>query len=297
MKEFEQKDKSNISNINKDKNISIKNDSTISHTESTNNKSPFKLIRIRKRKSTRVRAYCSKCFQCFSNGPHSKICLGHIEKECALIPCQKNNSSDRKCIRKFPNIQSANRHTHCLSNEDIKLWDESLEIQKCLGSKREPENKLVIDNLFHNDCNNNNSVNLFNSNSKFFCNFNEDNSNYFNFNSSNVSGLINEIDQLHFDDKENKSILIQNNEDNINTFNKCESIDEFFEKVQKETNIPNSTKKKLVKAMKMKGIFNVNILKLFYQKYKNWDFLVQNFKGVSSQIEGVAICIEFLLKV
>ena len=74
------------------------------------------------------------------------------------------------------------------------------------------------------------------------------------------------------------------------------SIEEFFEKVQKETNIPNNIKKKLINAFKKKGILNVKILILFYKKYKNWDFLIQKFKKVTSQIEGVALCIEFLLK-
>ena len=46
-----------------------------------------------------------------------------------------------------------------------------------------------------------------------------------------------------------------------------ESIDDFFEKVQKETNIPNNIKKKLVNAFKKKGILNVKILLLFYEKY------------------------------
>ena len=48
--------------------------------------------------------------------------------------------------------------------------------------------------------------------------------------------------------------------------------------------------------LKKKGILNVKILILFYKKYKNWDFLIQKFKKVTSQIEGVALCIEFLLK-
>ena len=80
----------------------------------------------------------------------------------------------------------------------------------------------------------------------------------------------------------------------LKTGNKKE---DFFEKVQKETNIPNNVKKKLVNAFKKKGIFNVKILLLFYEKHKNWDFLIEQFKNISSQIEGVALCIEFLLKI
>ena len=52
----------------------------------------------------------------------------------------------------------------------------------------------------------------------------------------------------------------------------------------------------LVNAFKKKGILNVKILLLFYEKYNNWDFLIQKFKNVTPQIEGVALCIEYLLK-
>ena len=300
-------------------------------------------IKNKKRQKIKIRAYCNKCYQFFENGPYSKICRNHLEKECNLIECQKlNKNGDNPCIRKFTNINSANRHTHCLTKKDIEMWDKKYEIQKCLGKKKEPDNKFldIINNLdndnhekntyknFFSDINNNSHSNSFNMNNNnlFLDNNNSffDNSsqNYFS-NNNNVIGLIEDIDKLHFNDKEtNNNEVIKNNfykpnwsekkggkeekdkqiediiekEQNNENFEKL-SIEEFFDKVQNETNIQNNIKKKLINAFKKKGILNVKILILFYKKHKNWDFLIQKFKKVTSQIEGVALCIEFLLKV
>ena len=351
--------------IKKDENLlSLSNSSkaSIEMKKETKNK---------KRKKIKIRAYCNKCYQFFENGPYSKICRNHLQKNCNLIECQKyNKNGDNLCIRKFTNINSANRHTHCLTKKDIELWDPKCEIQKCLGKKKEPDNKYI--DIFDNNNNNNitnNNKNIFNDNNSINNNkniFNDNNSlhnnssinmninnlfldnnnnsffdnnsqNYFNSNfspnNSNVMGLIEDIDKLHFNDNDNKNddnnIKKDNDEeiknifkkqswDNKEEFGKNEkikknededdktppppecfdnlSIEDFFEKVQKETDIPNSIKKKIVNAFKKKGILNVKILILFYEKYKNWDFLRQEFKKVIPQIEGVALCIEFLLK-
>ena len=377
----------------------------------------------KKRKKIKIRAYCNKCYQFFENGPYTKICRNHLEKECNLIECQKyRQNGDNPCIRKFPNINSANRHTHCLTKKDIEIWDPKCEIQKCLGKKKESDNKFsdiinnvdnnnekgdnksekklgknnISNNSFFNDVNNNSLLNLnLNMNNNLFLDNNNsfldnNNSNYFS-NNNNVIGLIEDIEKFHFNENDNnnnnvdlgliediekihfhesdrknsnnetnqigdkcdengeiKNILekddlgdnknkdinnktnnieINNNNINNNEINsnktknndkdedkekdkerdkeknisieniQNESIEDFFEKVQKETNIPNNIKKKLVKAFKKKGIFNVKILILFYKKHKNWDFLIEEFKKITSQIEGVALCIEFLLKI
>ena len=300
-------------------------------------------IKNKKRKQIKIRAYCNKCYQFFENGPYSKICRNHLEKECNLIECQKlNKNGDNPCIRKFTNINSANRHTHCLTKKDVENWDKKYEIQKCLGKKKEPDNKFldVFNNIendnhekntyknFFSDIYNNSHNNSFNINNNLFLDNNNnsflDNSsqNYFS-NNNNVIGLIEDIDKLHFNDNEgNNKDNLKNNlvklnwsekksgkaekdkksedakekEQNNENFEKL-SIEEFFEKVQNETNIQNNIKKKLINAFKKKGILNVKILILFYKKHKNWDFLIEKFKKVTPQIEGVALCIEFLLKV
>ena len=285
----------------------------------------------KKRKKIKIRAYCGKCYQFFENGPYSKICRNHLEKSCNLIDCQKyKQNGENVCIRKFTNINSANRHTHCLTKEDIEIWDPNCEIQKCLGKKTEPDNKFL--DILNN---NNNIFSGINKNNKSFCsdinslnmnlnNMNNmflDNNDYFfdsinknDNNHNNMLGLIEDIDKLHFNEND-KILNIENDNDNEKDINMKlekmnineekkeenidkdnESIDDFFEKVQKETNIPNNIKKKLVNAFKKKGILNVKILLLFYEKYKSWDFLIQKFKNVSPQIEGVTLCIEFLLK-
>ena len=330
----------------------IKSNSEIKIEEKIlNNKSTIEMrkeMKNKKRKKIKIRAYCNKCYQFFENGPYSKICQNHLLKNCNLIECQKfNKNGDNPCIRKFTNINSANRHTHCLTKKDIEIWDTNCEIQKCLGKKKESENKSLdiinnsnniynnekrniknifsdINNINNNSMNNNSFMNMNNiftdHNNSFFDNNSQ---NYFsNNNNNNVIGLIEDIDKLHFNDNDNN----EDNEEIKNIFNKPNwinkkdnnsektnknikekisnlenfdnlSIDEFFEKVQKETNIPNNIKKKLVNAFKKKGILNVKILLLFYEKYKNWDFLIKKFKKITSQIEGVALCIEFLLKI
>lgn len=296
-----------------------------------------------KRKSIKIRAYCDKCYQFFENGPFSKLCKSHLEKKCDLVPCQKYQSTpENKCIRKFPNINSANRHTHCISLNDIKNWDPRRDIQKCLGVKREHENKfndIIVNKNINNNLNSQKALNYpseinhsFNNNFFFDNNnnsynhgnlFYNDDSDYFSNN--NMGGLIDDLGQLNFNDNDNgddnndiKNIFYEDylkqekekekiknmklNEEIeekqvINYQDNDESIVNFFEKIQKETNIANNTKRKLIAAFKKKGILNVKMLRLFYQKYKNWDFLIQKFKDVSTQIEGVALCIEYLLKI
>ena len=359
----------NNNNIDNDQEINKENNSPINETKENNNdrqnKANTESTEIRaniemkkesknkKRKKIKIRAYCSKCYQFFENGPYSKICRNHLQRTCNLIECQKlKKRGENACIRKFTNINSANRHTHCLTLKDIEIWDPNCEIQKCLGKKTEPENKCLDILNNNNNCNNlfNHNINIFSainksSNNKSFfsdinnslnINFNnmnniflEKSDNFFDTNSNNgnnnVMDLIEDIDKLHFNETENmfKSDIKNNNDkNNINDNNnekdinikmekmnineekkeenksikENESIDDFFEKVQKETNIPNNIKKKLVNAFKKKGILNVKILLLFYEKYKNWDFLIQKFKNVTPQIEGVALYIEFLLK-
>ena len=415
----------------KNNNTTTNNDPEISITKKDGKASSIKASiemqkegKNKKRKKIKIRAYCNKCYQFFENGPYTKICRNHLEKDCNLIECQKfKQNGDNPCIRKFPNINSANRHTHCLTKKDIEVWDPKCEIQKCLGKKKESDNKFSdiindgnenndkninynknekkvnknntsssnISNSFLNEINNNNSLlnmnlnlnnNLFSDNSYSFLDNN--NSNCFINNNNNVIELIEDIEKFHFNENDNKNLnnnfdvrliediekihftendnFINNNDsEEKNNFNKTnlddknekqniineeikdkdkdkskennkdkdkeikeenkekdkdkekkeenktsaieniekienESIEDFFEKVQKETNIPNNIKKKLVNAFKKKGIFNVKILLLFYEKHKNWDFLIEKFKNISSQIEGVALYIEFLLK-
>ena len=123
-------------------------------------------IKNKKRKNIKIRAYCNKCYQFFENGPYSKICKNHLQKNCTLIECQKyNKNGDNLCIRKFNNINSANRHTHCLTQKDIELWDPKYEIQKCLGKKKEKE----LDNKFLEIINNDNhNINEKNKENHFF---------------------------------------------------------------------------------------------------------------------------------
>ena len=278
------------------------------------------------RKNIKIKSYCGKCFQYFENGPFSKKCREHLKKKCNIIPCQKKKNINNECIRLFPNKNSANRHTHCISKDDIKLWDKQYEIQLCLGINENNKFSEVPtkDNIFNN---NNDEFDFFNDDSNHFTTY-------------NVGGIIERFDQLNVDDSfemnkifpsiqdDNGNInnnIISNNNNNYNLNNNNhnlireksfknlkgsinfsinenkrisneETIENFFELVQKETFINNSIKKKLVKAFKNIGIMNVKILKLFHEKYKGWDFLLHKFKDVFPEIEGVSLCIEYLFK-
>jgi hypothetical protein len=78
----------------------------------------------------KIRAWCSLCFQFFENGPTTKNCQEHLRKgNCNLINCKKASGT---CIRKFANTNSENRHTYCLTKEEVSYWDPIYDIQLSL---------------------------------------------------------------------------------------------------------------------------------------------------------------------
>ena len=86
-------------------------------------------------KRRKIRAWCGECFQTFENGPLSKQCLDHLNKKnCDLIECRKtsNNNSNLKCVRRFKNINSENRHTYCIDMNEVYKWDINIQIQYCI---------------------------------------------------------------------------------------------------------------------------------------------------------------------
>ena len=410
------------------------------------------------RKTLKIKAYCGKCYQFFQNGPNSKICQEHLNKQCNLISCQKHHKN-YTCIRKFPNTNSANRHTHCLKREDVVHWNDEYEIRnRLLGLKRNNADTLgnggsggsgVNNNNVHTctTCNNmcsngnvnvsmsipqhngmispiidanhnNNNINiksslhissLTQSNNNINCNNCSNGNGIFNnatksiqlFNSTNslikidnntntnmndtlillpnnnnsdlnttkyltvananacvhanskdtsfnpptlkndeynlkwetTTKLCDEMDRFDFYDdyfdtnyafnnsklcmerknskisqhffNEQLSQHVHNDDDYFSRSSKVtdefevalhDTIDTFFNVVQKNTGVSNGIKKKLVKAFRKKGILNVRILALAFNKYNNWNFLIKKFKEVTSQIEGVTLCIEYLFK-
>lgn len=87
-------------------------------------------------KRRKIRAWCGECFQTFENGPLSKQCLDHLNKKnCNLIECRKtlnNKINNFKCVRRFKNINSENRHTYCIDMNEVKKWDINIQIQHCI---------------------------------------------------------------------------------------------------------------------------------------------------------------------
>ena len=397
----------------------------------------------KKTKKIKVKAWCGECFQFFENGPFAKVCREHLTKgKCNLVECTKKliNEDGINCARKFPNINSENRHTYCLTQEEVKDWDDKVKIQNCLGVKRNADRNyekskssitINIQNKSSNDEDEKIKEKTLSSCSRnYFCSIKEnkneknklvssnDNLNeesrydFLNFenlfpqtnNQNYVYNLIDEINNLNFiegektslDDKlinefnniyfgtseksekveicnerkifkidinnnininNNQNISLKNtnekkeeskdsnqniereilkiseekvcnskeneseekikktNNDNNNldtnpiTQSKInssqsnsyeliqdeEKIDTIFEKIRTSSKISKSVLNKIKSAFKKKGILNAKILRLYRDKNKSWDFLIDNFKGVCSQIEGVTLCLENIL--
>jgi hypothetical protein len=279
----------------------------------------------RKKKEKKVKAWCGDCYQSFENSPFTKICKEHLTKgNCSLVECKKMKSN-LICIRKFPNINSENRHTYCVTNDQVKNWEEQFKLQNCLGVKRSSDidyemcklNSVNIDdkhnkNLLKLEMGVQTGDDLDNKNEMF--NFDILNS---GMNNKNYEcSLINEINNLNFieekfciDDNlidEFNNIVFNNNthlevlkkesckepEGKICKILENENIDEIFEKVHDNTSIPKSILNKLKSFFKKKGIFNSKILRLFKKKNNNLNFLVDEFKMQCTQIEGVVLFLE-----
>jgi hypothetical protein len=422
-----------------------------------------RLLKLKKRK---VKAWCGECFQSFENGPFAKVCKEHVVKgKCNLVECKKKifSSNGAECVRKFPNTNSENRHTYCISEIDIKNWEEQCKIQNCLGVKRKNseinynltkcsqkdhenvsngENEETCSNLQlnsklskikkmprsprheeekdeHDEVENEKNQNINKLKFSISCldppekihkskspkvddpitnltvdlNFENliPNLNYKNYEFSNLideinnlnfwegekfsldDKLIDEFNNIYFntpekvtqnetkkcDDKnlnnledkkiinssENKDLCeekinLESNEkkekcqlelevkeinldsthekkeeilEKLNTeiqieinqnstfkSNKViipddEGIDSIFERVYIETKIPKSILNKLKNAFKKRGIFNGKILRLYYKKHQNLNFLVEDFKKICTQVEGVALYLESIL--
>lgn len=88
-------------------------------------------------KRRKIRAWCGECYQTFENGPLSKQSFDHLNKNnCNLIECRKtiNTGNNFKCVRKFKNINSENRHTYCIDMNEVNKWDINLQIQYCINN-------------------------------------------------------------------------------------------------------------------------------------------------------------------
>ncbi len=83
----------------------------------------------------KLRAWCADCYQFFEFSPFAKVCVQHVQrKNCNVFACRKkliNPSLSKQCIRKFPNINSENRHTLCVDEAEMLSWDSKLKIQNC----------------------------------------------------------------------------------------------------------------------------------------------------------------------
>lgn len=75
----------------------------------------------------KVKAWCGKCYMTFENGHKSLIVQDHVKlRDCDVFPC--NKPAKYRCIRRFRNTNSANRHVYCYTSEQVKDWDESLKV-------------------------------------------------------------------------------------------------------------------------------------------------------------------------
>lgn len=79
----------------------------------------------------KVKAWCSKCFMTFENGPKSQMVINHLAiTDCDSFPCNKPaKAHSSPCVRRFRSTNSANRHTYCYTNEQVQTWDLSLKVE------------------------------------------------------------------------------------------------------------------------------------------------------------------------
>mmetsp|Transcript_33372 Transcript_33372/g.37906 ORF Transcript_33372/g.37906 Transcript_33372/m.37906 type:complete len:419 (+) Transcript_33372:50-1306(+) len=108
--------------------------------ESRNGSSASK--KIKKELPLKIKAWCGHCFMTFENGPGSKIVHNHLTKKCDGYNCFKPQEGDKVCVRKFPNTNSANRHTYCYSREVVEGWDRTLRVLRNEASSTDLENFL-----------------------------------------------------------------------------------------------------------------------------------------------------------
>jgi hypothetical protein len=270
----------------------------------------------------KMRSYCGLCYQFFENSPFTKVCREHyLKANCNTYDCKKGTN----CIRKFPNHNSANRHTYCYTNEEVSTWDEGIDIQKCLtnssvksnigvnNSKDEiklssptfKDNLLDISacsikfdlfetkqNITINNISEQNS--LYFIDKKFECDAESlaDEFDKFNFNLENkdirYAESIKETILLSesLKDKKIENYLIKDDT----------SIDEIVELVYNATKIPKSALNKLKSAFKKRGLMTAEIIRLLRTKNGNWDFLLDDFKEICTQIQGIAVYLENLLE-
>ena len=256
-------------------------------------------------KRRKVKAWCGECFQSFENGPYSKVCKDHLLKgKCNLVGCKKGILvKSHPCVRMFPNTNSENRHTYCISQPDLECWEEGCKIQNCLGVKRGSEInfqssrvegnfkekvELDFDNLIPNldyknyECNLIHEINnlSFLEGDKFTL---DDN-------------LIKEFNNIYFTpQKMTQSVQTDNIEVQTSLINDNDTIDTIFEIILIETKIPKKILNKIKSVFKRKGIFSARILRLFKTKTKSLNFLVDEYKNRYPQIEGVALYLDSIL--
>lgn len=76
----------------------------------------------------KVKSWCPKCLMTFENGLKSQIVANHRSLyDCDRFPCNKPGS---QCIRRFRNINSANRHTYCYNRELVSTWPSLMQIPR-----------------------------------------------------------------------------------------------------------------------------------------------------------------------
>ena len=263
-----------------------------------------------KNKKRKVKAWCGDCFQFFENGPFSKVCQDHLSKgNCNAVECKKKLMLSTNCIRRFPNTNSENRHTHCITKEEVDSWDTKCMIQNCLGQKRLPDNDIInetnfkikesmteisIKSINEDELNNLVNIQLMKQNEDYDVPsiIDEISKMKFNDDISYDEDLINGFDKIYFtppkDDKKKIMFVVNKQNDTADD----EDIDNVFEKIHIDTKIPKNVLNKLKSAFKKKGIFNVKILKLFKEKNKGWGFLVDEFIKTCPQIEAIALYLE-----
>lgn len=271
-------------------------------------------------KKSKIKAWCGECYQFFENSPFAKLCKNHLTKKCNVVECHKETDPSKGviCIRKFANRNSENRHTHCISEDDVKLLDENIKLQNCLGHKRESLMNIIKSKSFgklelEDNCNENVDLQIKTINEdELNKEFEKLNDNSFKLlddipSNSNVGNLIQRIECLKFESFDRKYSIednfinkfdnfVVNSRDNNKKQNKEKTLDEFLGEIQKESKVSKNVFNKIKTLFKKNGILTVKVLKLLVNKKPNWENFIKEMKKISLQSEGISLVIETILK-
>ncbi len=251
-------------NYSLDKTEEIKSEEKINKNKGNNN--------LSNKTQKRMRAWCGECYQFFEFGPFAKVCQQHVlKKNCNVYECKKkyiNSNHSIKCIRKFPNINSENRHTYCTDEDEVKNWDPKMKIQNYI--------------LNYNNICSSSEKNLISS-SDIYSKNSFDSMKFSDLNldlleetqNNNINNKHNNICKININSNINSNKNIINNKITVKKF--CKGNDnDYFQSPSNICNVKNKERENL--NIKKSNCFNLKTLSFTYKDSKNPEFKYSNLE-------------------